>query len=97
LKGDFENELGALQVRMMAEVQAILASFLAFTSFNNVSKIHKMLALILNLWFKPHNVVKTFVGRTKMIQIVVEYDNMTLLPLLEASFHFLNPTIDGST
>jgi len=61
LKGDFENELGALQVRMMAEVQAILASILAFTSFNNVSKVHNMLALILNLWFKPLNVVKTFV------------------------------------
>jgi hypothetical protein len=30
-----------------------------------------------------------------MIQIVVEYDNKTLLPLLVASFHFLNPTIDG--
>ncbi len=97
MKGDFENELRALQVHMMAKIQAILVPFLAFTSSNNASKAHNMLPLILNLWFKPLNVVKTFVGHAKMIQIVVEYDNKTLLPLLLASFHFLNPTIDGLT
>jgi hypothetical protein len=72
-----------------------LASFLAFTSSENASKAHNMLALILDLWFKPLNVVKAFVGWAKMIQIAVEYDNKILLPLLVASFHFLNPTIDG--
>jgi hypothetical protein len=30
-----------------------------------------------------------------MIQIVVEYDNKTLLPLLVVAFHFLNPTTNG--
>jgi len=34
----------------MAEVQATLAPFLAFTSSNNVNKTHNMLALILDLW-----------------------------------------------
>jgi hypothetical protein len=38
-----------------------------------------------------------FVGRAKDIQIVVEYDNKILLPLLVATFHFLNPTINGLT
>jgi len=32
-----------------------------------------------------------------MIQIIVEYDNKILLPLLVAYFHFLNPTTDGRT
>jgi hypothetical protein len=95
VKRDFENKLRALQVSMVVEVQAILAPFLAFTYSYNVNKAHNMLALILDLWFKSLNAVKSFVGWAKMIQIVVEYDNKTLLPLLVASFHFLNPTIDG--
>jgi len=41
--------------------------------------------------------VKAFVGRAKDIQIVVEYDNKILLPLLVATFHFLNPTTNGLT
>jgi hypothetical protein len=45
--------------------------------------------------FKSLDVVKVFVGRAKMIQIVAKYDSKTLLPLLVATFHFLNPTIDG--
>ncbi len=97
MKKDFENELGAQHVCMMAKVLAILAPFLAFTSSYNSSMAHNMLALILDLWFKSLNVVKAFVGRAKMIQIVVEYDNKTLLPLLMVSFHFLNPTNDGLT
>jgi hypothetical protein len=32
-----------------------------------------------------------------MIQIIVEYDKKTLLPLLVAYFHFLNPTTNGLT
>ncbi len=44
VKRDFENELGALLVRMMAKVLAILAPFLAFTSSYNFSKAHNMLA-----------------------------------------------------
>jgi len=39
--------------------------------------------------------VKVFIGQTKVIQIVVEYDNKTILPLLVVAFHFLNPTSDG--
>jgi hypothetical protein len=40
VKGDFESKSGALQVHMMVEVQIILAPFLAFTSFYNVSKVN---------------------------------------------------------
>jgi hypothetical protein len=65
VKGDFENELGALHVHMMAKVKSILVPFLASTSSDNVSKAHNMLSLILDLWFKPLNVVKVFVGRQK--------------------------------
>ncbi len=76
-------------------VQVALDSILAFTSFYNVSKVHNMLALMLDSHFKSLDVVKVFVGWAKMIQIMVKYDSKTLLPLLVATFHFLNPTIDG--
>ncbi len=39
--------------------------------------------------------VKAFIGRAKVIQIVAKYDSKTMLPLPVATFHFLNPTIDG--
>jgi hypothetical protein len=54
-----------------------------------------MLALILGWHFKSFNVVKAFVGQAKVMQILVEYHNKTLLQLLVGAFHFLNPTIDG--
>jgi hypothetical protein len=39
--------------------------------------------------------MKEFVRWAKMIQIIVEYNNKNLLPLLVVFFHFLNPTING--
>jgi hypothetical protein len=51
VKKNFEFELGALWVRMMAKVQAVLVPFMEFTSFYNVSKTHNILALKLN----PHS------------------------------------------
>jgi hypothetical protein len=62
VKGDIEFELGALRVRMVVEVQVILTPILAFTSSYNASKVHNMLALMLDSRFKSLDVVKTFVG-----------------------------------
>jgi hypothetical protein len=62
VRGDFEFELGALRVHMVVEVQVVLTPFLAFTSSYNASKVHNMLALILDSHFKSLDVVKTFVG-----------------------------------
>jgi hypothetical protein len=45
---DFEFELGALWVQMMAKVQVVLVPFLAFTSFYNVNKAYNMLSLMLD-------------------------------------------------
>ncbi len=45
--------------------------------------------------FKSFDVVKGFIGRAKVIQMVVEYDNRTLMPLLVTIFQFQNlSTID---
>jgi hypothetical protein len=51
VKRNFEYELGALWVHMMAKVQVVLVPFLAFTFFYNVNKTHNILALILD----PHS------------------------------------------
>ncbi len=93
MKGDFGFELGALHVHMMVEVQVVLVLFSSFKSSYNANKIHNMLAIMLD--FKFVDVMKVFIRWAKMIQIIVEYDSNTLLPLLVASFHFLNPTTNG--
>jgi hypothetical protein len=48
VRGDFESKLGALFIRMMAEVKVVLAPFLAFASTYIVAKAHNMLVLMLD-------------------------------------------------
>jgi hypothetical protein len=63
-----------------------LVLFLALASTYNASKAHNMLTLMVDLCFKSLDIMKTFVGREKMIQMVAKYDNKTLLPLMVATF-----------
>lgn len=56
---------------------------------------YNMLTLMLDMCCKLFDVMKTFVGRAKVIQMVVEYDNKILMPLLVVAFLFLNHDIDG--
>ncbi len=95
VREDFEYELGALWVQMMAKVQGASAPLLAFTPFYNVNKGYNMLSQMLDPHFKSLDVVKAFVGWAKVIQIVAKYDSKTMLPLLVVTFHSLNPTIDS--
>jgi hypothetical protein len=80
---------------MMAKVLVALVPFLSFAFTYSVSKVHNMLVLMLDLHFKCLNVVKTFLRRAKVIQIVAKYDIMTLMPLLVATFQFQNLNIVG--
>jgi hypothetical protein len=82
-------------MQMMAKVLVALIPFLSFASTYSVSKAHNMLVLMLDLHFKSLNVVKTFVRKAKVIQIVAKYDIMTLMPLLVATFQFQNLSIVG--
>jgi hypothetical protein len=54
-----------------------------------------MLTLMLDPHFKSFDAMKTFVGHAKVIQMMVEYDNKILLPLLMVAFQFLNPYTNG--
>jgi hypothetical protein len=81
----FDSKLQALWMCMMGEVMPILTPFFAFSSTYITTKAHNMLTLMLDLHFKPLDVVKGFVGREKVIQMVVKYDNKSLMPLLLAT------------
>ncbi len=54
-----------------------------------------MLALMLDLHSKSFDAMKTFVGRAKVIQMVVEYGKKILLQLLMGVFQSLNPNTNG--
>jgi hypothetical protein len=86
VKGDFEYELGALLILMMVEIKIVFAPFLAFASTYIVAKVHNMLTLMLDPRFKSLDILKTFVGRTKVIHMVAEYDTKSLMLLLVAIF-----------
>jgi hypothetical protein len=45
--------------------------------------------------FKSFDVVRGFIGRAKVIQMVVEYDNRALMPLLVVVFQFQNLSTVG--
>jgi hypothetical protein len=66
---------------------------MAFTSSYNVSKVHNMLAFMLDPRFKSVDLVKVLFGQANVIQIVVKYDSETLMSLLVATFHFLTPPL----
>jgi hypothetical protein len=86
VKGDFEFELQVLHIHMMAKIKAILAPFLAFAPTYIVVKAHNMLALMLDPRFKSLDILKAFVGKAKVIHMVVEYVTKSLMPLLMAIF-----------
>ncbi len=93
IKGDFESELQALHLHMMA----ILAPFLSFATTCIPSKAHNMLVLMLDLHFKCLNVVKTFVGWAKIMEMVAKYDITSLMSLAVVAFHLQNPSFINPT
>ncbi len=75
---------------MMGEVMPIQTPSFAFSSTYITTKAHNILTLMLDLHFKSLDVVKGFVGREKVIQMVAKYDNKSLMPLLVATFKIQN-------
>jgi hypothetical protein len=70
--GDFDYELQALWMHIMGEVMVILAPFFTFASTYIATKAHNMLPLMQDLCFKSLDVMKGFVKRAKVIQMVVD-------------------------
>lgn len=76
---------------MMVEAMAVLVPFLSFETTYTLNKAHNMLTLMLDPHFKCLDVVKTFVGWEKVMEMVVEYDTKFKMLLLVATFHPQNP------
>jgi hypothetical protein len=76
---------------MMTQVINILTMFLAFALAYNQANAHNMLPIMFNLHFKNMKLIREFVGNAHAIQIVIDYDNNIVCPLLlHVIFHF-NP------
>ncbi len=69
MRGGFDFELQVLWIRMMGEIMAIIAPFLAFPSTYITTKAHNMLTLMLDPLFKSLDVAKGFVGKGKIINM----------------------------
>lgn len=95
VRGHFECELGVLCICMMVEIKAVLAPLLAFTSIYDDTKVCNMLTLILDLWFKSLDALKTFIERAIVIHMVAKYDNEFDAIVGEFFFQFLKLDIDG--
>lgn len=89
---DFDSELLDLKSRMEDEVLAVLEPLLSFASNFSRQNAHNMLALMLDPRFKGLGLVRDYVGADKVVVIVLEYDNMVLLPLLMQCYKRLHPT-----
>jgi hypothetical protein len=92
LLGGDEFELQAFHPHMMIMFLAVMAPFLSFTYICNANKTHNMFTLMLHLWFFFFDVNMCREG-WKPIQMVVKYDNGTLMPLWVANFQFQNPLV----
>lgn len=60
---------------MMVQVLVALSPFLAFAYAYNPSKVHNMLALMLDMHFKSLDVMKILVKWVNVIQMVQNVEN----------------------
>ncbi len=60
----------------------ILTLFLAFALAYNQANAHNMLPIMFNLHFKNVKLIQDFVNNSHAIQIVIDYDNNIVCPLL---------------
>jgi hypothetical protein len=76
---------------MMAQIINILTMFLAFALAYNQANAHNMLPIMFGLHFKNMKLIRDFVGNAHAIQIVIDYDNNIVCPLLLHVVFHLNP------
>jgi hypothetical protein len=59
---------------MQRQVVGVLSTFFSFMFFFQKPKVHTMLCMILNPYYKGLGIVIKFVGKERALQIVSEYD-----------------------
>ncbi len=80
----------------MVQILQILNSFLGFSMAYNHSKAHNMLAIMFDASYKNMKCIWDLVGNFVVVEIVVEYDNKIVCPLLLQVNNHLNPIRDAT-
>jgi hypothetical protein len=68
------NELSVLAFNITREVINVLDFFLSFSNKYENRKTHNIIFLMLDVRFKNHHIISSFVGREQGIALVEEYD-----------------------
>jgi hypothetical protein len=76
------NELFLLPFNIRREVINVLDYFLSFLKKYENMKAHNMISLMLDLRFKRHHIISSFVGREQGVVLIEEYDRKSLYPML---------------
>jgi hypothetical protein len=75
IQGDFESQLLVFRLRMLNQVVSIITPFLVFANSHIPTKVHNMLAIMLDPLFKSLKIIQEFVGNLFKAQVIVkEYD-----------------------
>jgi hypothetical protein len=80
------SKVKLFSVNMHIQVVIVFRPFIDFMNNFKLSKVHNMLMLMLDLWFKDLNLVGEYVGQEATIEIVAIYDNQFFLPLLKTLY-----------
>jgi len=78
---------------MQVEVIGVLKSFLTFASSFQPHHAHNMLVFTFDLCFKNLQFIRDYVGLELVMQVVVDYDQEILMPLLSIVYHALTPNL----
>jgi len=80
---------------MMMQVINNLSPFLAFALTYNQTKVHNMLAIMLDPCFKNMKVIRDFVDHAHTIQIVIDYESINIVCLFFYHSYFFIWTMLG--
>ncbi len=76
---------------MQIQVVGVLSPFLSFMISFQKPKVHNILCMMLDPYYKGLGLVIQFVGKERAFQITNEYDHHVLFPFLDSTYTFLNP------
>ncbi len=79
------TQVKKLGVNMQQQVPHVLRALFDFINFK-LSKVHNMVALMFDLWFKDSNLMGDYVGHLSVIEIVAAQDKEFLLLTLKTLY-----------
>jgi hypothetical protein len=83
---------------MREQVAHVLRPFLDFMDCFKLSKVHNMVAFMLDPWFKDLSLMGDYVGPSSIIEIITTYDREFLIPTLKTLYqkHYGCPNVSST-